>query len=165
METLKYKGFIGSIEVELDDNTLYGKVLGLENFNLSQCLFGEHLLSSNPTADVVIVESEKTALICAIHFGNFEHHLFVACGGLKNLRADAIQPLIDMGRDIYLWPDKDGIEDWNKLCDKFSYDRMKLYTSYLDHNWCEQDGDKADAADIIIRVMQSGGEILPSIFQ
>ena len=30
METLKYKGFIGSIEVELDDNTLYGKVLGLE---------------------------------------------------------------------------------------------------------------------------------------
>lgn len=42
---------------------------------------------------------------------------------------------------------------------------MKLYTSYLDHNWSEQDGDKADAADIIIRVMQSGGEILPSIFQ
>jgi len=30
METLKYKGFIGSIEAELDDNTLYGKVLGLE---------------------------------------------------------------------------------------------------------------------------------------
>ena len=30
METLKYKGFIGSIEVELEDNTLYGKVLGLE---------------------------------------------------------------------------------------------------------------------------------------
>ncbi len=30
METLKYKGFIGSIEAELEDDTLYGKVLGLE---------------------------------------------------------------------------------------------------------------------------------------
>ena len=30
METLKYKGFIGSIEAEVEDNTLYGKVLGLD---------------------------------------------------------------------------------------------------------------------------------------
>ena len=30
METLRYKGFIGSIEAELEDNTLYGKVLGLD---------------------------------------------------------------------------------------------------------------------------------------
>lgn len=30
METLRYKGFIGSIEAELQDNTLYGKVLGLD---------------------------------------------------------------------------------------------------------------------------------------
>jgi len=34
METLKYKGFIGSIEVELEDNTLYGKVLGLDKGTL-----------------------------------------------------------------------------------------------------------------------------------
>ncbi len=34
METLKYKGFIGSIEVELEDNTLYGKVLGLKKGTL-----------------------------------------------------------------------------------------------------------------------------------
>ena len=30
METLRYKGFVGSIEAELKDNTLYGKVLGLD---------------------------------------------------------------------------------------------------------------------------------------
>ena len=30
METLRYKGFIGSIEAELEDDTLYGKVLGLD---------------------------------------------------------------------------------------------------------------------------------------
>jgi predicted HicB family RNase H-like nuclease len=34
MDTLKYKGFIGSIEAELDDNTLYGKVLGLDKGTL-----------------------------------------------------------------------------------------------------------------------------------
>ena len=34
METLKYKGFIGSIEAELEDNTLYGKVLGLDKNSL-----------------------------------------------------------------------------------------------------------------------------------
>lgn len=34
METLKYKGFIGSIEAELNDDTLYGKVLGLDKKTL-----------------------------------------------------------------------------------------------------------------------------------
>lgn len=34
LETLKYKGFIGSIEAELEDNTLYGKVLGLDKQTL-----------------------------------------------------------------------------------------------------------------------------------
>lgn len=34
METLKHKGFIGSIQVNLEDNTLYGKVLGLNKDTL-----------------------------------------------------------------------------------------------------------------------------------
>ncbi|SDE15304.1 type II toxin-antitoxin system HicB family antitoxin [Riemerella columbipharyngis] len=34
METLKYKGFIGSIEIQHEDNTLYGKILGLEKGTL-----------------------------------------------------------------------------------------------------------------------------------
>ncbi len=34
MEKLKYKGFIGSIEVELQNNTLYGKILGLDKKTL-----------------------------------------------------------------------------------------------------------------------------------
>lgn len=34
METLRYKGFIGSIEAELEENTLYGKVLGLDKGTL-----------------------------------------------------------------------------------------------------------------------------------
>ena len=34
LETLRYKGFIGSIEAELNENTLYGKVLGLDKGTL-----------------------------------------------------------------------------------------------------------------------------------
>ncbi len=34
METLNYKGFIGSIEADLSDNTLYGKVIGLDKSTL-----------------------------------------------------------------------------------------------------------------------------------
>jgi predicted HicB family RNase H-like nuclease len=34
MDILRYKGFIGSIEAELEENTLYGKVLGLDKGTL-----------------------------------------------------------------------------------------------------------------------------------
>ena len=116
-------------------------------------LFGMHLTTKNSNAKIHLVESEKTALICAIHFGDFDRNLFVAWGGLKNLRAETLKPLFDTGRDICLWPDKDGIEDWRRFKDNLAYDRMTLHTYFLDKNWVEQDGNKADAADIIIRMM------------
>ena len=34
MDTLKYKGFTGSIEVDFEDESLYGKVLGLDKDTL-----------------------------------------------------------------------------------------------------------------------------------
>ncbi|MCR5549370.1 MAG: hypothetical protein K6F40_00325 [Bacteroidales bacterium] len=34
METLKYKGFIGIVEIEPEDMSLYGKVLGLDSKTL-----------------------------------------------------------------------------------------------------------------------------------
>ena len=65
-----------------------------------------------------------------------------------------LQPLFDMKRDICLWPDKDGIEEWKELLYKYGYNRMVLDTDFLNQNWREEDGMKADAADIIIRIMQ-----------
>ena len=41
--------------------------LNLVDYNLKQCLFGEHLLSDNPAKPIAIVESEKSALI-ATHY-------------------------------------------------------------------------------------------------
>jgi len=43
-------------------NNWVHSVLKLDNFNLKQCLFGEHILKHAPDATVCIVESEKTAI-------------------------------------------------------------------------------------------------------
>ena len=36
-----------------------------QGWDLSQCLFGEHLLARYPDKPVALVESEKTAVVCA----------------------------------------------------------------------------------------------------
>lgn len=119
-------------------------------------LFGSHLLSSHPKAVVNIVESEKTAIIMANYYGDPDTQLWLACGGLKFLQLDSLQPLIDQGRTIWLWPDKDGREAWQTVCDKLGYDNCRVYTHFFDTCWREEDGDKADVADIAIRMMRTG---------
>ena len=119
-------------------------------------LFGSHLLRAYPKAVVNIVESEKTAIIMANYYGDFDSQIWLACGGLKHLQLDSLQPLIDQGRIIWLWPDKDGREAWQEVCDKLGYDNCRLYTHFFDTCWREEDGDKADVADIAIRMMRTG---------
>ncbi len=119
-------------------------------------LFGSHLLAMYPKAVVNIVESEKTALVMANYYGNFGSQLWIACGGLKHLQLDSLQPLIDQGRTIWLWPDKDGREAWQQVADKLGYDKCRVYTHFFDTCWTEADGDKADIADIAIRMMTTG---------
>ena len=119
-------------------------------------LFGANLLRRYPDATVNVVESEKTALIMANYFGQPERSLWLAVGGLRFLKLDSLQPLIDQGRTIWLWPDKDGRDDWQEVCDKLGYDKCRVYTHFFDTCWTEADGDKADIADIAIRMMTTG---------
>ena len=118
-------------------------------------LFGSHLLPRYPKATVHIVESEKTALIMANFYGASDRHLWLACGGLKFLSLEAMQPLIDQGRKVWLWPDKDGADEWMKVKDKLGSDNINVYTDFLDTYWTPADGAKADAADITIRMMNN----------
>ena len=46
-------------------------LLKKENFNLRQCLFGEHLLSSDQQRPVALVESEKSALISSFYLPQY----------------------------------------------------------------------------------------------
>lgn len=116
-------------------------------------LFGSHLLKRYPNATVNVVESEKTAIIMANYYGGLDSQLWLACGGLKFLQLESMQVLIDQGRKVWLWPDKDGIDRWQELADKLGSDRVQVYTKFFDTCWVPEDGDKADAADIAIRMM------------
>jgi hypothetical protein len=119
-------------------------------------LFGAHLLKRYPQAVVNVVESEKTALVMANYYGHSEQQLWLACGGLKFLQLDSMQPLIDQGRQVWLWPDRDGVIDWQKVADKLGSEKVQVYTRFFDTCWREEDGQKADAADIAIRMMKTG---------
>ena len=119
-----------------------------------RALFGCHLLKRYPRAHVNIVESEKTALIMANYFGDLEHHLWLAVGGLKWLKIESMQPLIDQGRLVWLWPDKDGATSWQEVADKLGSDHVQVYTRFFDTCWIPEDGEKADVADIAIRMMK-----------
>ncbi len=81
-----------------------------QNFNLSQCLFGEHQLATEPEDKPVgIVESEKTAIIASIYKPEL---IWMACGGLSNISAQILKPL--QGRKVVLFPDLNAYDKWVK---------------------------------------------------
>ncbi len=86
--------------------------LRLADFNLQQCFFGEHLLAQSSGQQVMIVESEKTAIICH-HF--MPDYVWLATGGKHGcFNSEAVKVL--RGRDVTLFPDLGAYEDWdNKL--------------------------------------------------
>lgn len=81
-------------------------VMKLPEFNLLQCLFGEHLLAQeeNSGKGVAIVESEKTAIIASNYV---DRVVWLATGGLDLLNPATnpakFKPLI--GREVILYPD------------------------------------------------------------
>lgn len=119
------------------------------------CLFGLHLIHATGVRvwDVNIVESEKTAVIMAIANGGSKG-LWMATGGLQFLKPDLLQPLFATGANIVLHPDHDGDVKWRKKMDDFGYVYGRDYqvnNFYVNVAWKEQDGPKADCADIVIR--------------
>lgn len=85
------------------------KALKLPNFKLQQCLFGEHLLSEEPTKIVGIVESEKTAIIASAYLPKF---LWLASGSLSNLSEKRCEVLAK--RKVVLFPDLGAYEKWQQ---------------------------------------------------
>ena len=125
----------------------------LDHHEFRTCPFGMHLLKKYPDAVVNVVESEKTALICANAYGHPENSLWLAVGGIKFLKPEVLQPIIDQGRNIWLWPDKDGVNDWTQKCKNYLSKQVRITTKFIDQNWIDEDGPKADVADIIVRHM------------
>ena len=84
-------------------------ILKKENFNLRQCLFGEHLLSSDQQRPVALVESEKSALISSFYLPQY---LWIASGGKNGaFNRDAMSVL--RNRRVLLFPDLGATDYWN----------------------------------------------------
>ena len=90
--------------------------LRLPDFNLKQCLFGEHLLPCYQTTPIMIVESEKTAIIGA---GFVPQYLWLATGGMNGcFKQECLEPL--RGRSVTLMPDLGATEKWREKIALFS---------------------------------------------
>lgn len=117
------------------------------DFNLKQCLFGEHLLRLWPFKPVAVVESEKTAIIAYSLFPDF---IWVATGGKSN--TDILKMKVLQGRSVVLFPDVDGFEKWSEnaktysFCDATVCDALEKYASDKDREL------KIDIADVFIQL-------------
>jgi hypothetical protein len=74
--------------------------LKIENFNISHCYFGEHLIRKYPFKEIAVVESEKTAIICSVFLPNY---VWVSSGNLRGITFEKSK--VFKGRDVILFPD------------------------------------------------------------
>lgn len=122
--------------------------------------FGMHLLDKyGKSATVNIVESEKTAVLMAIAYGNHATQVWMACGGLEMITRERLKPIIDRGRRIVLFPDRDGIEKWKVKAEQMHYERLTIDTKPVTEWWKPEDGEKADIADVVIRIINNSTEL------
>lgn len=75
-------------------------VLKIPGFKRKPCYFGEHLLTLEPGKPVMVVESEKTALIASAFFPD---HVVLATGGINGLQN--LDWSLTRGREVVLIPD------------------------------------------------------------
>ena len=126
------------------------KVLS-EDWQLSQCLFGEHLLSLYPDKVVVLVESEKSAIIGSAIFPNY---VWLATGGKSQMKEEKISVL--SGRTVLLFPDADGYTEWKQRAESMTYCKAIVSDLIEKHATPKQKADHIDIADWIIFQIQEG---------
>ena len=119
-----------------------------DDFNLTQCLFGEHLLKVCPTKIVALVESEKSALIAS---GVYPDYIWLATGGKSQLSIDKLKVL--RGRTVIMFPDVDGFEYWsNKVKEVESIGCRVIVSDLLEKNATDEDRtNKIDLADWLVK--------------
>jgi hypothetical protein len=98
-----------------------------DDFNLKQCLFGEHQLSESPEEKIIaIVESEKTAILMTAYFPDA---IWMATGSLSNINPFLFSSIRD--RDIILYPDLNGFIKWKEKADLLIEHGFKVIVSNL----------------------------------
>lgn len=122
-----------------------------EEWQLSQCLFGEHLLKSNPDKVAVLVESEKSAVIGSAIFPGY---VWLATGGKSQMKEEKLCALT--GRTVLLFPDADGYAEWKQRAGNMTCFKA-IVSDIIEKNATpKQKADHIDIADWIIFQIQEG---------
>lgn len=122
------------------------KAIKQPQFELRQCLFGEHLLNDK-TKPVAIVESEKTAVIASVYLPQF---IWVAVGSLANLTAQKCSIL--KGRIVTLYPDLNGFDKWSNKAKELSHLAIFTVSDLLENKATEAERKQGfDLADYLIK--------------
>jgi len=137
------------------DTEAFRHLYDIEKQEARITFFGMHLTQQYRRATIKLVESEKTAILMAIAYGNNPQDLWMACGGLEMITRERLQPLIDQGRRIILYPDRDGIAKWKAKAKQINYDGLHVDTDPVLKWWRPEDGDKADIADVVVRMLNN----------
>jgi hypothetical protein len=122
------------------------KGLKLPEFELRQCLFGEHLLRDT-LKPVALVESEKTAIIASVYLPKFT---WLAVGGKQNLTCTMMQAL--KGRRVVLFPDLKGYEKWNAFAKEHSHLAKFTVSDFLERKASKEEKEQGlDLADYLVK--------------
>lgn len=126
------------------------------DWELTQSLFGEHLLKSYPDKVVALVEAEKTAIIGACAFPEF---LWVSVGGKSQL-GDKVEVL--EGRRIVAFPDLDAHDTWVEKIEERPHLNIQVSDLLVRNATPEDFAHGYDIADFIIRQFKATGKKPPA---
>lgn len=116
--------------------------LGLDEFNLEQCLFGLHLYE--PGKIIYLFESEKTALIASLFFKDV---ICMATGGKMQFKQGMLWP-IRKAKSIVAYPDLGCFEDWSVKAYEMPFDNIQVSDMLEATAQGQEDG--IDIADILL---------------
>ena len=122
--------------------------VGPQLLETEKVLFGLHLLPRYPEKTVCIVESEKTAIICACRYPDC---LWLATGGCGNLQERKLLPLKD--RKLVVYPDSGEYEKWKECMARSGH------ANYHVVDFMEQYEPNTDIADILLGEAKQKPEI------
>ena len=120
------------------------------DWQLTQCLFGEHLLPQHPDKTVALVESEKTAIICA---ALMHQYLWLATGGKSGLTSERLNSL--KGRKIIVFPDIDAFKDWQQKIFTFPHLDIRISRLLEDNATSADRAAHIDLADWILKYLET----------
>jgi hypothetical protein len=122
-----------------------------EDFSVSQCLFGEHLLRSDDIRKAVaLVESEKTALLGSLVFPGY---VWVAVGGKANFKPERMFALCN--RTVIVFPDVDAYDEWKEKSKRFFLPKRVIVCDLLERQSSAVEREaKIDIGDWLVAALK-----------